>query len=163
MGIGYVLPLLLTGTLLACDDNTTVTVQSSGLETAIVLHPAVCPDNNCQVVIGVPESVSPADPVPAAPSVEIPCNGEDEDLDGADLCGSDSDSDGVRAPIDCDDSNSGISQRADEILCNGLDENCDGIDDCDRDKDGSIDRLDCQPDDPQVQLCLPPVKYEPMD
>ena len=152
--------LVLLG-LAACADGADQGAERSHLSQMGVL----CPEGNCEIVVGVPVGGSPGRPSSPDPSrPEIPCNGADEDLDGRDLCGPDADGDGVESPIDCDDDDPTRGQLVREILCDGLDQNCDGIDDCDRDGDGAVDRQDCAPDDPKRSHCFDSsIRLEPLE
>lgn len=145
-----------------CDSELSSSALTSSTETA--LDSLMCPNSDCELAVGIPAGVTTGSGDGEAHREEIPCNGEDEDLDGTDLCGGDADLDGVPSPIDCDDANSSISQLANEILCDGIDQNCDGIDDCDSDSDGIVDRLDCAPEDPTLVQCLDPSSaHEPLE
>jgi hypothetical protein len=57
----------------------------------------------------------------------------------------DADGDGVRHPVDCDDTNPNIHPGAVDVPDNGIDEDCSGLDavDLDRDGDGSPRPQDC--------------------
>ena len=57
----------------------------------------------------------------------------------------DADGDGVRHPVDCDDTNPNIHPGAVDVPENGIDEDCSGVDavDLDRDGDGSPRPQDC--------------------
>lgn len=100
---------------------------------------------------GVLADVDPDDENGLVPGLEVPCNGVDEDGDGIDACPPDADGDGVRADLDCDDGDPGVSPIAPDIHCDGIDENCNGFDECDRDADGALDQDDPDPDDPDVR------------
>lgn len=69
-----------------------------------------------------------------SPEEEIPCNGVDEDCNGADPTGTDRDGDGFRTegglcgPVDCDDNERSINPQSAE-RCNGRNDNCiNGVD-----------------------------------
>jgi hypothetical protein len=65
----------------------------------------------------------------------------------------DADADGVRAPIDCDDTTPRIRPGVVDIPGNGIDEDCSGLDavDPDRDRDGSPRPVDCDDSNPAVR------------
>ena len=59
-------------------------------------------------------------------------------------------------PADCDDGNLNVHPNQEDNCSNALDDNCDGVVDvCDRDRDGTVDSLDCGPDDPARFLGAP--------
>jgi Putative metal-binding motif len=88
---------------------------------------------------GVAESVNCGDGQDTAitddADVRISC----EEIEG------DADSDGVRRPADCDDSNPALRPGVTDIFDNGIDEDCNGVDavNADRDGDGSPRPQDC--------------------
>jgi len=107
-----------------------------------------------------PDGTVDCDARPGEETLEIPCNGIDEDCNGSDLQGTDVDQDEYKVegelcgPIDCDDHNIASHPEAEEIACNTVDENCDGIlvqgTDADQDgfmpEGGACGPIDCAPD-----------------
>ncbi len=77
----------------------------------------------------------------------------------------DRDLDGVRPPVDCDDTNAAIRPGAPEVLDDKIDQDCDGADavDLDRDKDGSERPLDCDDATPAIRPGLREVRGNPTD
>ena len=65
----------------------------------------------------------------------------------------DADSDGVRRPADCDDTNPLFRPGVTDVFDNGIDENCDGVDavNTDRDGDGSPRPQDCDDADGAIR------------
>ncbi|MCB9678159.1 MAG: putative metal-binding motif-containing protein [Alphaproteobacteria bacterium] len=84
-------------------------------------------------------------------SIEVACNGVDDDCDPSTPDGVDADSDGVAACAgDCEDLSQSIHPGAAEIGCNGIDDDCDPATDdlLDADADGATCDLDCDDADP---------------
>jgi hypothetical protein len=101
---------------------------------------------------------------PPGPYHEEPCNGIDEDGDGADNCPSDVDGDGTSADYDCDDRDPTRYVGAAEAYCDDIDQNCDGIDVCDADGDGTSNLVDCDDNNPAVEFeCFDIEPDEPLD
>jgi putative metal-binding protein len=96
-------------------------------------------DDNIIARDGLPEAVNCGDGHDTAitddPDIRVSC----EEIEG------DADSDGVRRPADCDDTNPLIRPGITDAFDNGVDENCDGVDaiNSDRDGDGSPRPQDC--------------------
>jgi hypothetical protein len=77
------------------------------------------------------------------PDIRVSC----EEIEG------DADSDGVRRPADCDDTNPLFRPGVTDIFDNGIDEDCNGVDavNTDRDGDGSPRPQDCDDSDKAIR------------
>lgn len=133
---------------LGCRSTSEDEAKSEALGT--VPDKALCPDGECEVVVGTVVAVSPVPEDPVVSDPGILCAGIDTDLDQASNCDVDADGDKSPQPFDCDETDPSRYPLATEIFCDGIDQDCDGFDVCDSDKDGTLDSMDCQPNDPTI-------------
>ncbi len=96
---------------------------------------------------------------------ESPCDGIDNDCNGATTDRPDLDGDGFACEADCDDTNPDVHTGNVEQTCDGIDNDCDPstLDDVDLDGDQFACSLDCDDTDPAVHPAAPELVCDGID